>query len=266
MPLPSTSLTIHGGCNCRAVRYTIEIPALSERRIHPAILDTPAAKEPNACRLPFTAWDHCNNCRTATASLLPAWLCVPAQMVTVTCVQESSVKQSPASEPDKSYDNLASSVPCGKFSKIREEEVGDRETSITRPGIEFFAPPFSKRVQDTYIRHYQSSDMRTRSFCSRCGTNICYNVSPMPESWPDMLDILLGTMDREDLEKCHDEKDGGRGLLEPDVQLWCDYGISWLRKATWKFDDAKYGMFKPDVKMENAADVDWEGRERKIDY
>lgn len=42
----------------------------------------------------------------------------------------------------------------------------------------------------------------------------------MPEGWPDMLDIVLGTVDREDLSK----ED-----LRLDRQLWWDYGIGWVR-------------------------------------
>jgi len=217
MPFPSASFTIHGGCNCRAVRYKIQIPPFSERQIHPAIVNTPAAKEPDACRLPFTAWDHCNDCRSATASLLPAWLCAPASIVTVTCMLASSTQENLANRPDKLYPGLSLVIPCGKFTNFAEEEGGVSEATITRPGLAFLAPPFSSEVQDTYIRQYESSDKRTRTFCSRCGTNISYNVSPMPEPWPDMLDILLGTIDREDLEKCADEKEGDRGLLEPGV-------------------------------------------------
>jgi len=93
----------------------------------------------------------------------------------------------------------------------------------------------------------------------------------MPGPWPDMLDILLGTTNREDLEKCADEQEGGRGILQPDLQLWCDYGIPWLKKTTWKFDDAKYAMFKPDVKLDklellNTVKLEQKNEERQIYY
>jgi hypothetical protein len=38
----------------------------------------------------------------------------------------------------------------------------------------------------------------------------------MLEGWPDMLDIVLGTVDRGDLEG---------EALRPERQLWWDYGV-----------------------------------------
>jgi hypothetical protein len=45
----------------------------------------------------------------------------------------------------------------------------------------------------------------------------------MPEGWPDMLDIVLGTADREDLDS---------KALQPERQLWWDYGIGWIKDMT----------------------------------
>jgi hypothetical protein len=42
---------------------------------------------------------------------------------------------------------------------------------------------------DTYLSFFESSLARTRSFCSRSGTNLTYAVVPMPGGWPDMLDV-----------------------------------------------------------------------------
>ena len=50
---------------------------------------------------------------------------------------------------------------------------------------------------------------------------IAYAAFPMPDGWPDMLDIVLGTVDREDLEL---------DSLVPERQLWWDKGISWVQK------------------------------------
>lgn len=47
----------------------------------------------------------------------------------------------------------------------------------------------------------------------------------MPEGWPDMLDIFLGTVDREDLLD---------GALAPTRQLWWDCGIDWVRDLSIK--------------------------------
>lgn len=43
----------------------------------------------------------------------------------------------------------------------------------------------------------------------------------MPEGWPDMLDIALGTVNREDLDA---------NALIPERQLWCNYGIGWVKE------------------------------------
>ena len=49
---------------------------------------------------------------------------------------------------------------------------------------------------------------------------VAYAALPMPDGWPDMLDIVLGTVDREDLE---------RDSLAPERQLWWDRGIHWVQ-------------------------------------
>jgi hypothetical protein len=54
---------------------------------------------------------------------------------------------------------------------------------------------------DTYLLFFESSPMHTRSFYSRCGTNLLYAVVSMPKGWPDILDIVLRTIDYNDLEK-----------------------------------------------------------------
>lgn len=272
MPLPPTPLTIHGGCNCRAIRYTIQIPALSGRALHPLVeaSKTPPPTDPTACRLPFACWDHCNDCRSAVGSLLPAWLCTPADMVTVTAIISNSNISS--SNPNHVYPNLDAAVPAGKFPKIRDEAVQGNapldkttgESTITRPGLELLAPPFVKDASRTWLRYYESSEMRTRTFCGRCGTPLCYNISPMPEPWPDMLDIVLGTIDREDLEKVGED---GRGYLEPERQLWCGWGMHWLRRAVWDMPVPKHHKYAPDKEIEKLEDVvDQANPEQRVDY
>jgi hypothetical protein len=51
---------------------------------------------------------------------------------------------------------------------------------------------------------------------------ICYRSrSGFPVSRPDMVNILLGTVDREDSEK---------GCLGPQRELWWDMRIPWVRE------------------------------------
>lgn len=45
----------------------------------------------------------------------------------------------------------------------------------------------------------------------------------MPEGWPDMLDVVLGSVDKE----CLDDES-----LVPERQLWWDYGVEWVKGLT----------------------------------
>lgn len=131
MPLPSSPLSINGGCHCKAIRYRVSIPEESKRPIHPTLKDTKS----ESCRQPYIGICHCNSCRTAIGTILPAWLCLPAEMVEVAC----------PSEADK-----------------------------YRPGLEMLAPA-DEIDQVNTIKLYHSSPKISRSFCRNCGTNIsCY--------------------------------------------------------------------------------------------
>src|SRR5512142_470016 len=85
MPLSEASFTLNGGCNCGAVRYRIAVPPLADRPVHYSY-PAAAASDPATPRLPVSVTDHCNSCRSATASILPAWLLVPRAMVTISCL------------------------------------------------------------------------------------------------------------------------------------------------------------------------------------
>lgn len=41
----------------------------------------------------------------------------------------------------------------------------------------------------------------------------------IPEDWQEMLDVMMETIDREDLDS---------EALVPARRLWCDYGIVWV--------------------------------------
>lgn len=261
MPLPATPLTVHGGCNCRAVRYTIQIPVLSERLLHPSVATRvpPELKDTIACRLPFVTWDHCNDCRNATGALLPAFLCTPASTVTVTCVLSDSALT--LSEENRQYPEAGIAVPAGKFPMPHRDgqhglTAAAAEYTITQPGLDLLAPPFTgaSAERSTWLRNYGSSEGRTRTFCGRCGTPLVYNVRPMPAGWPEMLDFVLGTIDREDLER--ETEDGGtvsggfaHGLLQPERQLWWERGIPWLRRVVQGFEGPKHDSYAPDEEI-----------------
>ncbi|KAF2648431.1 hypothetical protein K491DRAFT_612767 [Lophiostoma macrostomum CBS 122681] len=194
MPLPNHALRIEGGCNCLAVRYSVKIPELAKRPIHP--LAPTKAPVP----LPFLVLDHCNDCRRATGSLLPAWLCAPIDMASVSLVHASSA-------------TLARNA-------IDRKNQAEEQRGAWEPALDVFTSTPS--ASDHFLKSYESSNERWRWFCSRCGTNIAY-TAVMPEGFPNMLDIAMGSVDR-----CHLET----SALIPERHLWWDYGINWVQRLS----------------------------------
>lgn len=201
MPLPNTPLTIHGGCNCRAIRYEINIPAAHERPLHPY--------SEQAVHLPFLALCHCNDCRRATGALVLAAACIPTQFVRISLLPRSS--------------------PLPPLEKTRIELPNDDSERHWIPAAAVFQP--SSTIEppgDSFFAFYKPSEYVTRTFCARCGTNVTYSRHPMPEGWPQMLDVLMGTIDREALESEE---------LRMERHVWWDKGIGWIRELFSKGDE-----------------------------
>ncbi len=194
MPLPAGPLIIEGGCNCRAIRYKIDIPAINDRPLH---FSGGSESHPEKVHLPLVAIHHCNDCRRATGSILPFWICTPISMVSTSCIARSS---------NSSDQHKADTTPSSKG---------------WHPAADIFAPGTAS--ESTFLTFYESSEGRRRSFCGRCGTNLAYAIFPTPEGWPDMLDVVLGTVGREHLEGHH---------LAPERQLWWDCGVDWIRQLS----------------------------------
>jgi rhodanese-related sulfurtransferase len=192
MTPPSNEFKISGGCNCRALRYDISVPLFEARPQNPYRTPGAAAKGSNGdFRLPMVAIDHCNDCRRATGALLPMILVTDITWVRTICVTRA-------------------------IESIKENE------EITMPAIELFDFE-TVHEKDVYLNFYKSSPQRSRWFCSKCGTSLAYTVDDgviSPElGWPKMVDLWLGTVDREDLEV----------LGAPERMLWCEKGISWVQ-------------------------------------
>lgn len=191
MPLPQEQLTVSGGCNCKAIHFKIDIPAQVDRPLHPTLLDE--AKSDDQVRLPFVCICHCNDCRRATGSPMLFVICSPTRMISASCFSQSATDEE---------------------MQIARESNSDAKRPAWSPAAEAFKPWPEKA--DNFIRQYRSSEGRTRFFCVRCGTSLAYAVHPMPEPWPPMLDVYIGTIDREDLDTEY---------MEPERQLWWDWGI-----------------------------------------
>ena len=101
----------------------------------------------------------------------------------------------------------------------RESNDSDMKRPAWTPAAEAFRPCPEK--VDNFVGQYRSSEGRTRFFCMRCGTSLAYAVHPMPEPWPPMLDIYLGTLDREDLDTEY---------MEPERHLWWNWGMEWTKR------------------------------------
>ena len=211
MPLPKESLTVHGGCSCGAIRqvlsdhdapstrelipsrYKVEIPALADRPHHPL---SNAANQGGEVRLPMIAIDHCNDCRGATGAILPQWLCTPIAYVS------------------------ASVLPRSELEGSEQPKTSQKGKESWSPAAEVFQPgPSSK---DSYLTFHRSSKEVTRSFCGRCGTHLGYRHDGFTRmGFPDMLDIMLGSVDRKDLDADN---------LAPERHLWVGCGIEWVNE------------------------------------
>ena len=161
MPIRDEPFSLHGGCNCKAVRYEVNVPAKAQR---PATPYATQGVDVGDATIPAVVICHCGDCRAVTASLPAFGLITESKTVNVRLQSTSS---------DAQY-----SLPAA--------DVFDHTKST---------------ILDTHLKCYKSSPKRSRWFCGRCGTPIGYTVDPgvMPQNVPPMLDIWLGTVDADEL-------------------------------------------------------------------
>jgi hypothetical protein len=164
--LPENPFTLHGGCNCKALRYTLVVPALSSR---PILWPASTSGGQGDIRLPMFSIDHCNDCRQATGSLTNVWMMAPRAEISFQCL-------------------------------VRDGE----EEYIQLSGDHLLFP--EKASEKTFIVHYKSSHNDAldadciRSFCGRCGTTISVGLFPWKLPMVAPVSIQMGTLDRECLE------------------------------------------------------------------
>ena len=191
--LPKDAVTLTGGCYCKAIRYTINIPPWDNRPAVPNALETPvSATEKIQTRMPLVDLDHCNNCRQQAGCLVQCWFIVPIAWVE----WDLSVKTSSSSE---------------KLHRSTAEAVGP-----------------AGEVQDTletFVSKFNCTENATRSFCSRCGTNLSYLSHKRLNTPMAFVDITVGSMDLDSL-----------GLAKPDRHGWWDSGVDWVKTLLSKGD------------------------------
>ncbi|KAK0118504.1 hypothetical protein ONS95_007396 [Cadophora gregata] len=201
-PLPSTPLTLHGGCDCTSIRYTITIPALPSR---PIAYTDPTTGE--VSRYPQSFLDHCNRCRRVSGSIIPAWITVPQEWVTWTqiCI------------PDNKIENTTAELVHVPEQDDKNEKNGNSTGKLP-------------------VTNYISSPGVRRSFCSICGTNLAF-VNLERDMGGEgrrvaTVDIVLGSLERESLEV--------EGMWPERHEYW-DSGVEWIKRLVTEGDEVLGG-------------------------
>ncbi|KAH6684690.1 hypothetical protein B0J14DRAFT_573391 [Halenospora varia] len=190
MPFPNEPVTLHGGCFCKAIRYTISVPALSERPPGRKAANPvgPARTEEGINTFPIMSLDHCNSCRGVAGSILQAWFIFPQSWMQF------------------SLQKKAGEVPL---------EPATREVLMGEKAL----------LDSTHLSHFNTSKDVHRVFCGKCGTPFTYfhSEAQVPgggNTLPPFFDVALGTMDKESMEICG----------PPGRQVHLGDGIEWVKR------------------------------------
>jgi len=169
--LPTTPFVLHGGCFCKAITYTISVPALESRPVIPDPPKRPFGLQNKVTeRLPIITLDHCNSCRRISGSIVECWFVCPQSWATFSLLSRS----------------------------LESHPIPPTTSEVLRPSKEV------ERV--TFIKAFQSSENAHRSFCGRCGTHLSFFYSgdddemAREENWGPYFDIAVGTLEKESVE------------------------------------------------------------------
>ena len=191
--LPKAAVTLTGGCYCKAIRYTIKVPAWEDRPAVPNAVDTPiSATEKIQTRMPLVEIDHCSNCRRQAGCLVQCWFISPIAWV------EWDLLLTSASTEDTLHLSTAGAVGPDKDDPL---------------------------LPSTFVSRFSCTERASRSFCSRCGTNLAYVSHKYLNTPRAFVDITVGSLDQESLE-----------LAKPDRHGWWDSGVGWIRTLLSKGD------------------------------
>ncbi|KAJ8613212.1 hypothetical protein MRB53_037078 [Persea americana] len=223
MPLPLHPLLLTGSCRCTASRYRVTIPAAADRPRNP--VDGPDGPIP----LPVVLTDHCNDCRRVTGAIVNYWLSAPQVMVEM-CFSpgeydSGAVSGLPAAVGDG---GAKAAVEQGMECKTQTEKEGEKE--IWHPFPSVVDPSSTIPGCSLSFSHRDHPDHPltiTRAWCSKCGTPLTYSMRERPgaKPWPEpkMVEIVLGTLDREWLEE---------EWIMPDMQYWWGVRVPWVGRVS----------------------------------
>ena len=191
--LSKEAFMLTGGCYCKAIRYTIKVPACDDRPAVPNALDTPISPtEKVETRMPIVDLDHCNNCRQQAGCVVQCWFVAPVDWV--------------------------------EWHLLVKGHSEERTFHLSTP--EAVGP--AKEVENsakTFVSRFSCTDRATRSFCSRCGTNLSYVSHKYFDTPMAIVDIAVGSLDPDSLD-----------MTRPDRHGWWDFGVDWIKTLVSKGD------------------------------
>lgn len=237
--LPPEPLTLTGGCFCKANRYTINIPGLEDRGLLVDALETPVGVTEDGgiktvpTRFPLIDLDHCDSCRHSSGTILQCWLICPSSWVTWDLLGRGYDSHT-ATFDGKPKDVKGSSMSPPSGTRRNPIEI-ERITQV--PSILAIGPEHPQQhcegasstpltltqpelLERTFITHYKTSPNVTRTFCSRCGTNLTYFMDrPISVPIPPVVDVTVGSLDTESAE-----------YIRPDRHCWWEEALSWVKQ------------------------------------
>lgn len=238
--LPPEPLVLHGGCFCKAIRYTINIPSLEHRPILPGAVETRvhphlrSHSEPRddgcegetlSTKFPVVVMDHCQCCRAVSGGVVQCWIISPLDWVTWDLLPREPT-QKPSYHPHKhasDSDDRASPVQNNPKSEIGWLDVPSIDVVTRETKMEPTTGAATSAIastDNTYMNYLHSTEKVSRTFCSRCGTNLTFFYDrPASAPVPPIVDITVGSLDAERMSAIH-----------PDRHNWWESGVPWVQR------------------------------------
>jgi hypothetical protein len=227
MPLPDEALTLTGGCNCGAVRYRIAVPPKDQRPASWSYGPHYDDSDPKLGRVPCVASCYCNDCRRATGATPMQVMVNSAPAVTVSVLPR---------EPSQDETRVISGRLTQPIAPGSTPAEDDAKRPPYLPALDVLRPG-QPAADGSWLRFFHTiycGEQSSRSFCGRCGTNMAYHFEISHEFFgPDItvpdyrhiVDIMLGTLDREWVEK---------DWFEPERDVNLESGLPWATRAAAK--------------------------------